>query len=1429
MKRIPPLLIAGLISLSATAHANTILATHTIDFSGANGTFPEGWYDGELSRYGFTREVTELDSGWLRMERANTYESNTGGVRFVLYRGGDSAYWEDYQVRTVLKENRQDATTHVTGLVARWQGASDQNGGYLAYEQDGRLYLGAGLSPADGAGEVLAEADLSRAIANNEEVSLVFTLDGPELHAELFAADTNGDFTVSLGEVEVTDHRYTRGSSGLLASFSYHSRSALFDYLEVDVYAVGSPMVVFDTSFDGPDEEYPDDWYDPALLASNFFTPIIEIDSGLLRLERKNTPESNSGARRHAIYQGDTTQYWMDYTVETLWSENRQDASNHATGLVARWQGAGDQQGGYFAYEEGGVLKIGHGLSLSSNIDTELASESLSRSIANNEVTRLVFTVEGDYLEAAIFAEGSPGVYDDLLARVSVRDDTYTRGSAGVRAYFSYHSRHASFYDFEVRVSKMGVELIEQLSELWVGQWDCVDCEYIIPENSTETNAQKRYLLRELRRVLAEDHVGGPTPFSSFTDHASYLLNLRSDGRFEDLISLETSDPGLARVTAIQRLTVLSEQFHWTLGEERSEDYALREKLFKGIAYYAKSEADNPGEVEAWHTPCFLMPSCAANMFFFFLPEMEAVESGASDDPLFWEVYIQLHRVALQSFTMRPRSDHTDGHPICPERFRNDAEWVGANATGYRPIFQVAALFMVPEMMDTVEIVTAGAMAPTSQHLIDTNEAFWSEGMTADGLGWGHGRQNYTEFYPWHGVFGTSNVLGSLRILDKLDEYGYTDIDAISPTGALEFLRGATWLHYKGWDAPMGRGRYTFQAASGPRVRYASGSYAGITRVAFEDVLDAGEISELQDLAIEGGILMDGYPDGYYVGTRYFWNNDALAKKTDDFYFFVAMASSRVDGVESYGTGDNDRLNLFSRDGHYVILRDGDEINRHKGTWEPTALPGVTARYTPIGDLTIVNNYRGFTSLHNFAGGVARSGNGAAGFIFEKDDDTLHPHDPEIYGVIAYKSYFIFDDTIVALGAGIEDDTPGLGGDVWTTINHTAWRTNLVHARGTGSSQSVAVGGDVDESYTLLNAQDPVWVDQDDILYVVLPAQSDGVAEIEAYDTLTHWDELTGRTITAETLDVFTMRINHGADPSAARYGYLMYTGNASPTTYLGQLPVEVLSNTTSLQAVGSSDGENVQAVFYSSSPTLHVDEGDWDMSVSAPAVVMAELGNDQLVLTVSDPQQNPSLTSLDISLTFPVYGSGVSEVGGEWVVTIPMPDGADLGRPVSVTLDTVPLELATAQTGYETWMTHYDLDETESRIAASPAGDGWSNLQKYAMGLRPDRRAHGAELPSSGVYIDDEGRRWLEWVQRERTDDPDLTGALEISPDMKTWVNVEAGGWNLQIEVIDTDVLDGASIEWVRYRVRVSGPLYFLRYRWILENGGTRWTEQVQ
>ena len=71
------------------------------------------------------------------------------------------------------------------------------------------------------------------------------------------------------------------------------------------------------------------------------------------------------------------------------------------------------------------------------------------------------------------------------------------------------------------------------------------------------------------------------------------------------------------------------------------------------------------------------------------------------------------------------------------ERFRHHVWWVGGNALAYRPLLETAVLMDSIPMVDVIAEVAKRSLSNVSQTTY--NEAFWNEGFTADGAGWGHG------------------------------------------------------------------------------------------------------------------------------------------------------------------------------------------------------------------------------------------------------------------------------------------------------------------------------------------------------------------------------------------------------------------------------------------------------------------------------------------------------------------------------------------------------------------------------------------------------------------------------------------------------------------------------------------------------------------
>lgn len=800
----------------------------------------------------------------------------------------------------------------------------------------------------------------------------------------------------------------------------------------------------------------------------------------------------------------------------------------------------------------------------------------------------------------------------------------------------------------------------------WSSALECNECVHKLVKNTTQEYSNKMQALEDLRRQIAYTPFRTKT-YAGYDKCENYILHLKEDGRFEDL------DDSFGDIYhAILRLTAISESFHWAR-QAALHDENLKNRLFKGIANYCKKEADRKDKGPTrFHSSVFAIPDATTNMFFFFLRDMEAVEQGTTRDPLTLEVYKQLCRCSFQAWTLPLRGDHTDSHPISPERFRNHVWWVGGNALTYRPVFYVAVMLKSVEMIDTLTHVVSHFLTPTSY--TNSHESYWDEGICADGFGWGHGPQAYNRGYPIDGIISGLSIIKDLQGTPWEKEIQYEDANWL-----INFIRGISWSQYKDLHAPM-QSRHNFAKQTKDNF---SNYYLMVELLIenFSYLLTVEQLKEMNDLLANKDIhRMNGYPSGYYKGVRYFWNNDDLIKKTDQYYFYVNMASNRCDGVESAHIMA-DKLNIFTADGSYVIARDSDEWAASKGAWEITSLPGITARHIETARLVPEVNWSGYNSIHPYAGGVARNDNGAAGFIFEKDnqrkiDGAGVQHldfSKEIFGVKAYKSYFIMEDTIVCLGAGISDNQPDLGSEIWTTINQTKWATDILFHKSGSPSNETFTKDNKRVIVTLKEGEssnDIPWVKQNGILYAVLPEHTSGEVILLAEERQTHWELLnfTNDEAENELSPICQMWVNHGQAPIESMYSYLMYMGDQEPEQFLETNPVRIISNTTGLQAVANENNSIIQAVFYDNEAVCVTDT--LNMKVSEPAVVMLEKQGNELFVTVSDPYQNIDLDELIIYLSIPVKGEGVS-IENEWsVIPIKVPGKPEIGKPITIAVN---------------------------------------------------------------------------------------------------------------------------------------------------------------
>ena len=655
-----------------------------------------------------------------------------------------------------------------------------------------------------------------------------------------------------------------------------------------------------------------------------------------------------------------------------------------------------------------------------------------------------------------------------------------------------------------------------------------------------------------------------------------------------------------------------------------------RKKIFKSLIRTLTAESNRRNECIRYVIPAFVMPSTACMAYRMFFREMDAVEKGISRAP----DSVRLNRLLKEAATWC--YFHTFYQTLAPtltvDSFRGDSFWTGGNFS-YRPTFWAALVCRNPKMLEVISAVAKGALSITSYNTM--KEAFWLDGMTADGSAWGHNNQNYPFGYPLYGVLGIGELIGNLsgsRWALKTDGPAF---DAFCNYMEGLLWHGTTWANTAGAllqrDIPAACGR------TGQLYRKGKG-YADFGEV----YSTLGKyIKLLPDDSIQKKRLrhcidvITGKDRNLPVGTRYFWNNDLLLCREKESLTAISMLSSRVLSIESAPCDSH--FTDFWSDGAAWVMKHFDSYRTARGFLKPCATPGVTARQW---EFTHTGNYfRSYSGLYNFAGGAADGNYAVCGYRMGRKRNLFSP-DPNFYDLEAKKSYFWVNGRLVCIGTGITDktrrDVP-----VATTIDQTLWRGSAQDASGTVRNPG--------ENFTAKSQL--LW--HDGVGYWIL----NGKGVLSGETRMDRWAEFDWRNGKAENLPktapILMFQIDHGKNPKNGSYAYMVDFHSPDFASLKKQVqlpPFEIVSATSDIHAVREKSSGTLAAVFYKPGEI-------GGLKVDVPAVVLLRRAQDgDRILTISDPEQNPKRDSVMLGWDGKHY-------------EIKLPTGLYCGQPATVNL----------------------------------------------------------------------------------------------------------------------------------------------------------------
>lgn len=370
---------------------------------------------------------------------------------------------------------------------------------------------------------------------------------------------------------------------------------------------------------------------------------------------------------------------------------------------------------------------------------------------------------------------------------------------------------------------------------------------------------------------------------------------------------------------------------------------------------------------------------------------------------------------------------------------------------------------------------------------------------------------------------------------------------------------------------------------------------------------------------------------------------DRVVHRTEDYLFALSMYSERIQNTEIMN--DENRFGWHQNNGMtYIYDEDKQYTENYWNTVNPLRLPGTTVVPVNIGtgkpDGSGFAQGGDFCSKESWVGGTSIGNYGVSGMSFSGETQGIAGDAPVSYApdLKGKKSWFMFDDEMVCLGAGITNKNMEL--PVETTIENKKLRKD-------GSNQLLVNGEKTEIPVKEANVKELVertadvsgtsfeqvnWAHLEGNQSVgtgyYFPEENTEI-QVRRGQTTGSWKDV-GTFEGESTENYLEMWVDHGQNPENASYSYvLLPETSAEETENYAQAPkVTILENSSEVQAVrhetlkitginfwqeqgGSIDG--ITSDKAASVMLQEIEQGTVKVSVSDPT--MKNKGNVQLTL----------------------------------------------------------------------------------------------------------------------------------------------------------------------------------------------------------------------
>lgn len=362
----------------------------------------------------------------------------------------------------------------------------------------------------------------------------------------------------------------------------------------------------------------------------------------------------------------------------------------------------------------------------------------------------------------------------------------------------------------------------------------------------------------------------------------------------------------------------------------------------------------------------------------------------------------------------------------------------------------------------------------------------------------------------------------------------------------------------------------------------------------YEKIMSISELPIFRDIINNSSIS----PSTKEQSTKVFYNMDRVVQSGINYSFGISMSSSRIANYESINLENT--KGWYTGDGMTYLYTNSGTNQFGSEFWQnvnPYKMAGTTVD-TQTREAISVYSRQEYLSSKNFVGGASIGSYGVASMWLDSYSnnnssllcrglDGLVKHSPIVNRTLeAQKSWFMFDNEIVALGAGI-------------TSNDDYLAETIVENRVVDSNNIISINGStLTANSKKINNADYVSIDGVGGYYFP------GSATINLQKTST-------------TPSFIEMWLEHGVKPQNQKYEYVLLPNMSKEDTkkYSDSPDIKIISNTNKLQAV-KDNSSGITGIIFWESGTME------DINSNIPANVVINEKDNKYSLVVSDPTQ---------------------------------------------------------------------------------------------------------------------------------------------------------------------------------------------------------------